>query len=665
MNTDPALPKTETDPAAIRELDALVEELVRLSKSELAADGFHREVLSRVVAGLAAAGGAIWIPSGDGPLEIDYQVNLGEGKSQAADSFRHHRQWAEQTAREQKARLVPPHAGKVGDEEAWNPTPLVLALCPFSLDTQLIGAVELLFSPGASPKTQQGYLQFLEVVGELMADFHERRLFRHFREQSSRLGLFEQYSERVHSNLDLDATACQIVNEGRRFIGCDRVSLLVCRGRRCRLAAVSSADTFSRRANLVRCLERLAQAVAPTGEELWYSGRTDELAPSVERAIQEYLDESHARALAILPLRVPDRRTEKGPGRTVGVIAIEQFHGSLDEGARQAIRAAQGHAAAALGNALEVRQIPFSGMLRAVGRVQGLLPKSLLIVGLAMLALLVLVVVPADFQIEARGKLQPVRLRDVFASNDGVVGEIRTRHGQPVREDEVLVVLRKPELDLEFKRIWGELQTARKRLASVEADRLQDTQDGEEQRRRHSQLTAQDEELREQITNLTEQYAIVRRQQSELEVRSPARGTVLTWNLEQLLEARPVVRGQTLMTVADLDGPWQLELRVPDEQVAHVLAARNAANADLEVAFVLVTEPAAKLHGKLTRIALRTEVSETEQPFVLAIVDIDRDALPQLVPGASVSARVACGRRSLGYVWLHTLIDAVRTWLLF
>jgi hypothetical protein len=33
--------------------------------------------------------------------------------------------------------------------------------------------------------------------------------------------------------------------------------------------------------------------------------------------------------------------------------------------------------------------------------------------------------------------------------------------------------------------------------------------------------------------------------------------------------------------------------------------------------------------------------------------------------GARVTARIHCGSRSIGYVWLHDFIDFVRTSLLF
>jgi hypothetical protein len=119
------------------------------------------------------------------------------------------------------------------------------------------------------------------------------------------------------------------------------------------------------------------------------------------------------------------------------------------------------------------------------------------------------------------------------------------------------------------------------------------------------------------------------------------------------------------MTVADVDGPWMLELRVPDRRVAHVMAAQQAMGEDLDVSFVLAAEPGVRLRGKIDRLGTRTEVGETDDAFVLATVAVDREALPERTAGASVVANVYCGRRSVGYVWLHDLWDAIQTWVLF
>ena len=46
-------------------------------------------------------------------------------------------------------------------------------------------------------------------------------------------------------------TAYTIVNEGRRLIGCDRVSVAIKRGRTCKVEAISGQDTIESRSNVV------------------------------------------------------------------------------------------------------------------------------------------------------------------------------------------------------------------------------------------------------------------------------------------------------------------------------------------------------------------------------------------------------------------------------
>ena len=139
-------------------------------------------------------------------------------------------------------------------------------------------------------------------------------------------------------------------------------------------------------------------------------------------------------------------------------------------------------------------------------------------------------------------------------------------------------------------------------------------------------------------------------------MRSPLDGQALTWNLQELLDARPVQRGQALLTVADLDGPWELELHVPDHRAGHVLAAREALRADLDVSFALAAEPGTVYQGHIEDVALSTELDEADGATVLVTVAFDRDEVQGLRPGATVMARIHCGRRSLGYVWLHDLV---------
>ena len=231
--------------------------------------------------------------------------------------------------------------------------------------------------------------------------------------------------------------------------------------------------------------------------------------------------------------------------------------------------------------------------------------------------------------------LEPSRLRDVFARADGTVSNLCVEHGQHVRAGDLLAVLRRPQLDLEFKQVLGELQTAQQKLVSLEAERLQDSRDSDEQRRRYGQATAQEEELRETIRSLQAQYEVLKGKQSECEVRSPIEGEVLTWNVRQLLEDRPVSRGQILLTVGDLSGPWKVDLRIPDRRAGHVLAAQEAQPDCAATGFLPAGDESARElfgHARPNGNAQRN-ASPSESPYVKATVDFDRSVLSNAPPG--------------------------------
>jgi multidrug efflux pump subunit AcrA (membrane-fusion protein) len=166
-------------------------------------------------------------------------------------------------------------------------------------------------------------------------------------------------------------------------------------------------------------------------------------------------------------------------------------------------------------------------------------------------------------------------------------------------------------------------------------------------------------QLKEEIRGLEAQLQVVRQQQAQLLVKSPLAGVVITWDAERQLAGRPVKRGDSLLTVADLAGPWELILDVPDRRAGHVLAARRQ-RAELPITFQLGTDPGAVRRGTVKSISPATELSSQSEP-VVHVTAVLADAPPaQLRPGATVVARIDCGRSSLGYFWLHELWEAVR-----
>jgi multidrug efflux pump subunit AcrA (membrane-fusion protein) len=90
-----------------------------------------------------------------------------------------------------------------------------------------------------------------------------------------------------------------------------------------------------------------------------------------------------------------------------------------------------------------------------------------------------------------------------------------------------------------------------------------------------------------------------------------------------------------------------------------VLAARKI-NPRLPVTFQLGTDPGNIRRGTVASISPATELSTETQPIVRVAADLDDQSTGQFRPGATVVAHLRCGRRSLGYVWLHELWEAMR-----
>ena len=663
----------QTGEVTLQEIDDLLEQVARLVRSESTAEQFHLEVLERAVQALAAVAGAVWIQSAAGNLQMEARVDLT--RNQFVTSLAEqpaHRELLKSVIHLGQGRIVLPNAAGAGASP--NPTEFLLLICPLAIGEggAFGGAIEVAQRPGGSPASQHGFLRLLEALCELAADFHHQRRLRVFQALAEKSRQFEQFALDVHASLDLAATASSIACEGRRLIDCDRLSIAVRRGRSLRLVAVSGLETLDRRANIVRRLEDLANAVVAAGEPFWYTGEAGQIPPQIAVPLHAWHDESQARSLAIIPL--PSLAADASPEArqpAIAALIVERFGGDRpDDAFRQIVATVGRQAELSLANALEHESFPFFKLLKVLQGARWFvearrLPKTALAALSLLAAIAFLALVPADFAVEGRGLLQPRDRRNVFARSDGIISELRIAEPPECREGDVLAIMTKSQLDFESTRVLGEIQTARKRLASAQASRLKMSPQTAADREKYNLLTAEEEEVRESLKSLDQQLEILKAQRDELVIRSPLTGSVITWNVRQLLEARPVQRGQVLMQVADLRGPWVLEIEVPDDQIGHVLAARDRMRPDLEVSFMLATEPGIAYQGKIERVSMSTDVRPPEKANVLVTVAIDRDKTPQLRPGATAVSRIECGRRSIGFVWFHSLWETIQKKVLF
>jgi len=668
-----------------QEIRFLVQEIAQLAQTCQQADEFYAAFLPRVVSAMGAVGGVVWVAGDEGRLGIAYQVNFHQTGLEATEHRPRHIALLRQAIAGNQAVVVPPRSGAGGDE-AGNASELLLVLAPLLLDSKPLGIVEIFQRPGGGPTTQRGYLRFLIQMCDLACDFLRQRRLAQLEENQSLWQQLEEFVQAIHASLDVQATSYALVNEGRRLVGCDRVSLALRYGGVCRIEAVSGLDSIDRRAAEVKRLGSLASAVLRTGEAFWHTGEAAELPPQLDRPLQEYVDASHARMIAVLPLVPRAASTGHGSpalGRPLGAIIIEQLR---DARATDAVRTRSQlvvqHGAQAIARAIDHDSLFLLPLWQALGKATWLLrgrtlPKTLLAMGLVVAAVFALATVQTDFEIAARGKLQPAIRREVFAQIDGVVTSVPVHHGQNVAAGAVLAQLTNTNLELELAALIGRQTTNQEQIASHQRALLDNSSatgvrltPAEE-----SRLSGELMELRQEAQNIERELALFHEKQRQLVVTAGHAGQVVTWKVEDLLLGRPVMRGQALLTLADPAGPWEVELYVPERRIKHLQAAQAetvtddlgeaSARPPLDVVFALTSHPGSQFPGRVVEIERTAEVRGEEGNTVLVRVEIDKDALPPLHDQTSVTAKLYCGRTSVGYAWFCDLIETVQSKVLF
>ena len=686
---------------AKREIQTIVQQISDLAKSDIAMEQFYDEFLNKVVAALAAVGGAVWT-RGSGGFQLTYQINLREtGLIEDPIAQEQHGRLLSKALGSSEGLLVAPHSGystgaenppgeaseglAVDDHAAANATDFLLVLMPVFNDEGPQGIVEVFQRAGSRPATQRGYLRFLQQVCDIAGEYLRSRRLRYLTEKQSLWEQLESFTRTAHETLDVNEAAYAIANEGRRLIGCDRVSVAIKRGSKCTVEAVSGQDTFDKRSNVVTLLNRLTRAVTKTGEDVWYTGDTSDLAPQVEKAIDAYVDESHTKSMAILPLMKPDRRTEdvkaneKKKMEVIGALVVEQMVDTTpSEGYSQRVDVVRNHSATALANALEHHSLFLMPLWKTLGKATSLFrgkTRWKTIAGLTAAAVVVLggIFYQADFNLEGDGQLKPKILRSVFARMDGEISEILVDYNQPVSKGQVLVTQRSLELDKEMEKLIGRANEIDTQISSARRELMGRQLDQAEKREASAQLA----ELRKEREGIDIQIEKVEKQIAMLKVTSPIDGRVITGKSQfEQLTGRPVGRGQELLEVADLSGDWRLDVFMPESRmrfVADQWSEAQKAKEPLRVTFFVSSLPSQLFEGHVSLIETTAEARGEEGNTVLLWVEFDEGELARLREimkdnpkvGAEVIAKVHCGKRPIGYVYLHDLADFIQSKILF
>ncbi len=668
----------QVDPRLVEQAQAqirgLVDEIVALARKETNAEQFYTEFLNRVVQALAAVGGVVWKAGEGGGPEIQAQLNFQEQRlGTSKEELIAHRRLIHNTFRTGESTLMQPHSGGA-DANGMNPSEYLLVLGPVKIGDETHHVVEILQRPNPSTRTQRGYLRFLVQMCEVASNFLKNRQLQHFTDRQSLWSQLEQFTRMAHVSLEPREVAYTIANEGRRLIQCDRLSVAIRKGGKCQIASISGQDTFDTRSNTVLLLSQLATAVVKAGEPVWYSGNTKDMAPEIEEAVEGYVDECHTKQLAVIPLKRPtppgaEPDKDAAPERPVGALIVEMIEDTRPrDGFLQRVNVVSEHSSTALANAMEYNELFLMPVWRTIGKSRVLvearnLPKTVAVAGGILMLLLATIFVPWNFNIHSPGKLQPIERREVFATVEGTIQNVLVRHGQDVKQGDLLLELDNRDLTLKHEELVGEY---RRTDASIKAYQSQMADGGRLNKLERDRIQGQLVEALAHLTSLGQQIRTLELKIGKTRIYAPVSGKITTWDVEQVLKLRPVQPGQAVLSIANPSGPWELELHMPEDRMGYLgearAALRKAENRDdLDVTFHLATDPTTEYHGRVREIHLTAEANPEHGNTVLVKVDFDKDKLPQPIqPGADVSSKTYCGRRALGFVMFHDLANWFR-----
>ena len=639
-----------------------IDRLAELARAEVEGGQFIAEVLTSLAGISGAARVRFWRKSPQDQWEV-----AGERPSpaQATEATSDDVQVLIETANSLQISTHSAELGKPGATQS-----AVRTICPIVYAGQTVALLDTFHLLEANHGRPAELVPFLQAIAEITADFLSQLELRQLRRARGEWQKWDQFTSSLMQSPTVTILAATIVNDGRILAGCDRVTLLQRRGSHYSTLAVSGVERVEPRANTVRSLETVAALAARNDGPVWFdANRADSSPDSVDLTwLAEHARLTGSRIVGLIPFPTSTSSPHATSGQKSAVLAFEQFQ---DESDVLAWRSRAEHLASRveplLLAALERESIPFVHTLQTLRR----LPEGLRRPGpvLAMSALLAtlafLTFYPAEFTVTGQAELVPVHRREIFASSSGIVEKLLVAHGDDVAVDQPLVVLHDPQLSLELPRVIGEIEVVRERLKGVLAARLAGgaTVDAANRAR---QLTSEEEELKERQQSLTRQKQLIEKQQEALTLKSPICGKVLTWDVATILSDRPVERGQALLTVGDTDGPWMIEMRVADNDFGHVRRAQARFNPNLEVYFVLPSDPSKSYRGKIRDVAETTQWDDqTGGSSVLVTVAIDDEQSINPRSGMTAIPRIQCGKQPIGYVWLHDLIDAIRTrWLM-
>lgn len=502
--------------------------------------------------------------------------------------------------------------------------------------------------------------EIVRGVSEIVGEFVQSRARRSEAELQAESDHQYRFSLNAHSSLDSVEVAHNLVNDARVLLGCERVTLFSVNRNRPKVLATSSVATIERRSELMRNMKAMVSLALRNRAPIFSDQPAD-------NPCQFEMLEAHRQNTGLpFVFGIPIRRHSKGSNSTtaipVGFLVAESTHEIDRYRFAHAISFVAPHAEVALTNVASYNAIPFRRTLSAIGGLLNFASVSRLMFvgGLIALAIAAAMTLQTDFKVRIRGELRPVVERNVFSPRDGIVESVFVNHGDDVVENQPLIRIRSPDLDLEIEKSESDVVKL-EQLKDSRQIALNQISNANPDPNLAAQLATEISDIDFQIASLVEKAKFLRGQRMELQIDCPIAGQITTWQVKQRIMNKPVRWGDPLINVAHLDGEWEIVFRVPERRIGYILDHQNRLDQDeqVELMFFLESNPDRSFQVQVDEIG----ESAGQDPKLGTVTLLRCHAPAELSSrrlGASVAADVYCGKKSYWFVWTREVRDALR-----
>lgn len=502
-----------------------------------------------------------------------------------------------------------------------------LIACPLLMDNQLVGVVALIVST-RSESQRNTVLTLLKWGGLWMKTLVNQRLV-----AQNETGIFSMtLGTIVLKESSSQVAAMNMANLLSDYFECERVSIGFRKGLPIRLQAFSHIASFDPRSQLVRRIESaMEEAVDQLSPIVLPKNRKRDSVVSL--AHDEMITNEGCGSICTVPL----------PGRSGSVGAITMERGAdqpFDENELELAESLAGF----IGPVLEIKQQDERPhLLKATDDLKGIADgifgeayMKLKIIGISFAAILILAaLIKGDHEVTADASVEGLVRQILVAPQNGYVKESKAKAGDLVKKDQLIAMLDDRKLQLERKKWQSEYNKIEKEYqeALAKHDRIQVGIQSAKKNQISAELLLVDEQI------------------SQTRFISPFDGVLVSGDLSQSLGA-PVEKGDVLFEVAPLDS-YRVMLEIEDREMAGLREGKTGK-------LIIAALPYKTFDVTINQV-IPIAVSREQKNFFRVEATLSEQS-ENLLPGMRGVAKIVVDRKSLLWIWTHSLTERIRLW---